>query len=444
MNNYSSQNTKLKELTHSIKLGAVALLAAASLSSSDQVNAQDRVALEHSLAHDLNFNTPALVVQPTSPTANLNLNFPMFREAAVEVSQFQKVSETESISDTSMRQLAKREALSLLRENWAAVLAGVGAPTLVVWRHFPTKLNVDNTQIGELVKLQALGGQRVTPQQRILTTSTLWSADLSEMFGLDAYAFIRFQVGLLKARIHNFWPILSFSNSKMNQHLGGAVDDLMGRPTRSETNAILRGEDGSINSVTSAVNMFQNGINKDTIPQKNAGFLVYTFERLDDVYQPRLYYIPAADIVNCLVDMKDWWQAAKNTSTGAQRRLVRSLEIAGSLIYRYPKMLESLFDNHPKFQSAKQVAHNIRRMYALSPNESLHFIEKFLEGDRSKELLEPTKEEWAKLMHAWYDSNDPKQQKELGQSEQQIQKLSQYAAFCKQHNSPMWFFNLYV
>jgi hypothetical protein len=358
------------------------------------------------------------------------------------------ISESPAVCEheTSLHAAVKQELVDLVRDNWVTVAAGLGAMILVAWRHFPNRLNIDCNQLAELKMLRPEGSSgEGCPNLKILAPNTLFTANLSDIFGLDIYAFARFHAALLGARAHNFWPILSFSNNDTAQRFGGVIDDIIGRATRSEMNAALRGEDGAIELVNDSINMLNGNVqNKHPLPERNAVFLVYTFERLDDVYQPRLYFMPAADVINCLCDLPVWWEAAQNTSNGAQRRLVRCLEISGSLLYRYPKMLECIYDSHPKFEQAKRVATEIRRMYALPPDESLEFIEKYNKGERSPEFLEPTKEEWATLEKTWYHSNDKNTQNRIRNAEAKIEKITDYAAFCKKEKAPMWFFNLYV
>jgi hypothetical protein len=327
-----------------------------------------------------------------------------------------------------------------LRENLfgALITAGVVMYGAVrsFFRIFPNKIHLDAFVLGRLPRQD--GEQE---GRHVFHAQTLKVSTLSEIFGANLPALVSFNLAMWRARNSLFWPTMVFSNNKvLRTMLHGGPHEIISRPFRSVLSSLF--SDSIFPSCQAAAEKRQGAIDSGTDRGKfqavSGSFVVCTYERVCDI-QPRAYLIPQQDVVNFLLMLPELYHAAKDTPGEAMRRLVRVLEICGSLVARYPTALKSLGLGE-KLPQAAAVANDIYRMYALEPEESVEFLRRYVEGDRSH--IEPTESEKRRMRELWYGTKDEARQLQCEEVEQNMESFFHYGRECAKHGIPVWLFML--
>jgi hypothetical protein len=303
-------------------------------------------------------------------------------------------------------------------------------------RIFPNKIHVDAFVLGRLPRNENEAQGRSVFHAQTIETSTL-----SGIFGANIAAMVSFNVAMWRARHTLYWPMLVFSNSKvMNRLLHGGPHEIIARPFRSELSSRFS-DDIYASSHSAALKRQEaitSGSTRDLFQPVSGTFVVCTYERVTDI-QPRAYLLPQQDVVSFLLLLPEVHKAAKDTGGEAMRRLVRVLEICGSIVLRYPTALKNLGlgEHLPKAQA---IAQDLFRMYALQPEESRVFLERYISGDRSH--LEPTAKERQRMRTLWYASSDEVHQAKCEEAERNMPSFFHYGRMCARHRIPMWLYFL--
>lgn len=340
--------------------------------------------------------------------------------------------------------LSRRGLISRLKNFISDNLFGaLGTAAIVMFglirsyfRIFPNKIHVDAFVLGRLPS-----NENEAQGKTVFHAQTIETSTLSSIFGANIAAMVSFNVAMWRARHTLYWPMLVFSNSKvMNRLLHGGPHEIIARPFRSELSSRFS-DDIYASSHSAAVKRQEaiaSGNTRDLFQPVSGTFVVCTYERVTDI-QPRAYLLPQQDVVSFLLLLPEVHKAAKDTGGEAMRRLVRVLEICGSIVLRYPTALKNLGlgEHLPKAQA---IAHDLLRMYALQPEESRLFLERYISGDRSH--LEPTATEQQRMRKLWYASSDEAHQAKCEEAERNMPSFFHYGRMCARHRIPMWLYFL--